>query len=92
MAHRVVWYVALNGALCTDGCDPLTLLEVAPAIMPVPESGLESQRSGYAFLMERAACKSFGVVTYGAHMAVYKQQKGDMAEGGYGRGWARPWG
>jgi len=92
MARRVVWYVALNSALRTDGCDPLTLLEVAPAIMPVPESGLESQRSGYAFLMERTVCKSFGVVTYGAHMAVYKQQKGDMAEGGYGRGWARPWG
>ena len=31
-----------------------------------------------AFSMERAACKLFGVVTYGVHMTVYEQQKGDV--------------
>ena len=75
---RAEWYdvyVAPNGALRTDGRAPLTLLEVAPATTP---AGSESQRSGYAFSMERAACKLFGVVTYGVHMTVYEQQKEDM--------------
>jgi len=66
-------YVAPNGALRTDGRDPLTLPEVAPA----PESVLSSG-SGYAFSMERVACKLFGVVTYGVHMTVYEQQNGDI--------------
>jgi len=30
------------------------------------------------FLIERAACKLFGVVTFGVHMTVYEQQKRDM--------------
>jgi hypothetical protein len=76
---RAEWYdvyVVPDGALRTDGRDPLTLLEeLAPATTP---AGSESQRSGYAFSMERAACRLFGVVTYGVHMTVYEQRKGDM--------------
>lgn len=60
-----------------DGCDTLTLLEVALATYHVGELGLESQRSRYVFSMVHAKCKVFGVVTYGMHMAVYGQQKGD---------------
>jgi len=71
-------YVAPNGALRTDGRDPLALLEVAPAATSAPESVLSSGRSGYAFSMERVACKLFGVVTYGVHMTVYEQRKGDI--------------
>ena len=64
--------------LRTDSRDPLTLLEVAPATTTAPESELSSGRDAYAFSMERAACKLFGVVTYGVHMTVYEQQKGDV--------------
>jgi hypothetical protein len=77
---RAEWYdvyAAPNGALRTDGRDPLTLPELAPAAATTPESGL-SPESGYAFSMERAACKLFGVVTYGVHMTVYEQQKGEV--------------
>jgi hypothetical protein len=66
-------YAAPNGALRTDGRDPLTLLKVAPATTTTPESGLSSGRDAYAFSMERAACKLFGVVKYGVHMTVYEQ-------------------
>ena len=31
-----------------------------------------------AFSMERVACNLFGVVTYGVHMTVYEQQKGEV--------------
>ena len=74
---RAEWcdvYVAPNSALRTDGSDPLTLPKAGPATTP---AGLESGRSGYAFSMERAGCKLFGVITYGVHMTVY-EQKGDM--------------
>ena len=64
--------------LRTDSRDPLTLLEVAPATTTAPESELSSGRDAYAFSMVRAACKLFGVVTYGVHMTVYEQQKGDV--------------
>jgi hypothetical protein len=73
---RAEWYdvyVAPDGALRADGRDPLTLLEATPT----PE--IAAPGSGYAFSMERAACKLFGVVTYGVHMTVYEQEKkGDV--------------
>jgi len=89
---RAEWYdvyVAPNGAPRTDGRDPLTLLEASsPATATVtattPESGSSLGRGGYAFSMERAACKLFGVVTYGVHMTVYEQQKGDTGLDGNG--------
>ena len=89
---RAEWYDVYgvpNGALRTDGRDPLTLLEVsspatATATATTPESVLSSGRTGYAFSMERAACKLFGVVTYGVHMTVYEQQEGDMGLDGNG--------
>ena len=84
---RAEWYdvyVVPNGALRTDRRDPLTFLEVSPATATTPESGFPSGRSGYAFSMERAACKLFGVVTYGVHMTVYEQQKGDTGLDGNG--------
>jgi hypothetical protein len=78
---RGEWYdvhVASSSVLRADRRDPLTLLDIAPATATTPESGLSSRRSGYAFSMERVACKLFGVVTYGVHMTVYEQRKGDV--------------
>ncbi|KAK7682760.1 hypothetical protein QCA50_014143 [Cerrena zonata] len=47
---------------------------------PVSEKGeveTGDDSTNYAFMMERAACALFGVVTYGVHMTVYE----DSAEG-----------
>ncbi|KAJ7437210.1 NUDIX hydrolase domain-like protein [Mycena galericulata] len=34
----------------------------------------------FAFEMERAACALFGIVTYGVHMSVYKEDEGEMGQ------------
>jgi hypothetical protein len=58
-------YAAPGSWLRVDGHDPLTLLGASSS------SSLGSV-DGYVFSMERAACKLFGVVTYGVHMTVYE--------------------
>jgi hypothetical protein len=80
------FFVPSKGTLRTDSHDPLTLLELAPATTPAPESGLKFQRSRHVFLTERAACKLFGVVMYGVHIIVYEQQKGDGGVGEHALG------
>jgi len=35
------------------------------------------QARNYAFMMERAACALFGVVTYGVHMTIYEEDRDD---------------
>jgi len=83
-------YVVPNGVLHTDGCNPLTLLEVSPvtSTATMPKSGLLlTGRSGYAFSMEHhkcATCKLFSVAMYGVHMTMYEQQKGDTSLDGNG--------
>lgn len=36
-------------------------------------------RRNYAFMMERAACALFGVVTYGVHMTVYEEDPNELS-------------
>ncbi|KAH8102205.1 NUDIX hydrolase domain-like protein [Cristinia sonorae] len=44
--------------------------------MDAPQEGadVDEDSRNYAFMMERAACSVFGVVTYGVHMTVYHEE------------------
>lgn len=44
-----------------------------------PSSGKEEEELNFAFEMERSACALFGVVTYGVHMSIYREEQGQLS-------------
>lgn len=50
-----------------------------PMDAPLEGADIDDDSRNYAFMMERAACSVFGVVTYGVHMTVYHDDTQDGA-------------
>jgi len=44
-----------------------------------PSGGKEEDELNFAFEMERSACGLFGIVTYGVHMNVYREEEGQLS-------------
>ncbi|KAI0292906.1 NUDIX hydrolase domain-like protein [Russula brevipes] len=76
------WRADANGADGGDGDGAGSFADVIGGkrwraeFYDVYRSASASGPEGYVFSMERAACKLFGVITYGVHMTVYEQRSG----------------